>query len=63
MFDVQPFTKRELYLIANAIHDRKNDFMDNHSENNKIKMSRYDFDEYFELSTLHLKIKDLINER
>ena len=58
------FTIRELYIIANAINDKKNNFMDNHSDdNNKIKMSRYDFDEYFELSSLHLKIKDIINDR
>lgn len=57
------FTKREMYLIANIISEKKNAFMDEHSENNKIKMSRYDFDEYFELVSLLLKIKDIINDR
>lgn len=50
------FTKRELYIIANAIFDKK-------SEGGKVKMSPEAFDDYLELSVLHLKIKDFINER
>lgn len=55
------FTKRELYIIVNAIFEKKNSLKK--SEEGKIKMSPEAFDEYLELSALHLKIKDYINER
>lgn len=55
------FTKRELYLLASAIFDKKNSLM--RKEEGKVKMTQSEFDDYFELSALHLKIKDLINER
>ena len=55
------FTKRELYIIADAIFEEKNSLKK--SEEGKIKMSPEAFDDYLELSALHLKIKDYINER
>lgn len=56
------FTKRELYLISSCLFDRKNSLM-RKDEGSKIKMTQSEFDEYFELLALHLKIKDFINER
>lgn len=53
------FTKRELYIIADAIFEKKNSLKK--SEEGKIKMSPEAFDDYLELSVLHLKIKDCIN--
>lgn len=55
------FTKRELYIIANTIFEKKNSLKK--SEEGKIKMSPEAFDDYLELSALHLKIKGCINER
>ena len=55
------FTKRELYIIANAIFEKKSSLKK--SEEGKVKMSPEAFDDYLELSALHLKIKDYINER
>ena len=55
------FTKRELYIIADAIFEKKNSLKK--SEEGKINMSPEAFDDYLELSALHLKIKDYINER
>ena len=55
------FTKRELYIIADAIFEKKNSLKK--SKEGKIKMSPEAFDDYLELSALHLKIKDYINER
>ena len=55
------FTKRELYIIADTIFEKKNSLKK--SEEGKIKMSPEAFDDYLELSALHLKIKDYINER
>lgn len=55
------FTKRELYLIASAIFEKKNSLKK--SEQGKVKMSPEAFDDYLELSVLHLKIKDYINDR
>lgn len=55
------FTKRELYIIANAIFEKKNSLKK--SEEGKVKMSPETFDDYLELSVLHLKLKDYINER
>lgn len=54
------FTKRELYIIASCLFDRKNSLV---RKDQGSEMTVSEFDEYFELSTLHLKIKDLINER
>lgn len=53
------FTKRELYIIADTIFEKKNSLKK--SEEGKIKMSPEAFDDYLELSALHLKIKDYIN--
>lgn len=55
------FTKRELYLIASTIFEKKNSLKK--SEEGKVKMSPEAFDDYLELSVLHLKLKDYINER
>ena len=55
------FTKRELYLIAKVIFEKKNSLKK--SEQGKVKMSPEAFDDYLELSVLHLKIKDYINDR
>ena len=55
------FTKRELYIIANVIFEKKNSLKK--SEEGKIKMSPEAFDDYLELSAIYLKIKDYINER
>lgn len=55
------FTKRELYIIARAIYDKKKSIMK--SVEGKVKMSPEAFDEYLELSVLHLKLKDYTNER
>ena len=54
------FTKRELYLIASAIFEKKNSLK---KSEGKVKMSPEAFDDYLELSVLHLKLKDYINER
>lgn len=56
------FTKRELYLIARAIFEYKQKLKKNDGTD-KVKMSVIEFDDYLELSVLHLKIKDFINER
>lgn len=57
------FTKRELYIIAEAIFQKKSELKKRDVTNNSVKMSPEAFDEYLELSVLHFKLKDLINER
>jgi len=55
------FTKRELYLIARAIFDYKMK-LKHRKENGHTMFKEDEFDDYIELSILHLKVKDFINE-
>ena len=56
------FSVRELYMLSRAIFEYKNNMKKSDSDS-KVKFSPEQFDEYLEVSLLHLKLKDMINGR
>ena len=62
------FTKRELYILCDAVYQKKQQILKkiNKDENsdvnvNQLMASSYELDDLIDVAILHLKLKDLIS--